>query len=180
MIMAWFKKKTFQSDLVKVRKELKLISKDYEKTSGYSMSTISIEAKIKDIEKNILPLSKSLIAIGKQTSSLLKSVTTSFGKIINDPTFNEKLKGPKLTLRQLTAYRNVLQGNKQGLEGVQKKIKTEKTDLQGAYAALEKIEKNLNELNSKMNKAKKGDYRMHKLLPHADELLTKLSRKLYP
>tara|TARA_Y100000310_G_scaffold340046_1_gene434583 strand:+ start:1504 stop:2040 length:537 start_codon:yes stop_codon:yes gene_type:complete len=178
--MAWFKKKTFQDDLIKARKNLKLISNNYQGTSGYVVSAGILRTQINKIEKDILPLSRSLIAISKQTSFLLKSISTSFAKVTNDPTFNEKLKGPRLTLRQLNGYRSVLQGNREGLLSVKKKINREKTNLQGAYASLNRIEKKLLELKKKMVKARKGDYKMHKLLPETDKLLTKLSQKLYP
>jgi hypothetical protein len=175
-----FRKDNFKTNF----EEIKVVISEVKKEYKMSRITDAILEELKYItdyfDKNSLVLGRKLLEMSKRINMLLKSVATSFAKIVNDPTFDEELKGAKLNLRQLNAYKNVLKGNQEGLESLQKMIKGETIAVRGTYASLRSLKQELERLKDRTERAKKADLKLHKSLPKVDRLMTELAKKLYP
>ena len=112
------------------------------------------------------------INLGEEERTIVAGIKGSYTK--------EELKGKKLNLRQLNAYRNVLKGNQEGLEQLQGLIKDETKVVQGTYASLKSLKQEFERLKDRTERAKKADQKLHKSLPKVDKLMTELAKKLYP
>jgi len=175
-----FRKDNFKNNFVEINLVISEVKKEY-RLSRINAAMFEELNRITDyFDKNSLVLGRKLLEMAKRINFLLKSVATSFAKIVNDPTFQEELKGKKLNLRQLNAYKNVLKGNQEGLEQLQGMIKGETKVVKGTYASLRSLKRELEDIKNRSERAKKADRKLHKSLPKVDKLMTELAKKLYP
>ena len=174
-----FRKKDFNGELAELQVVIGEVKKDYK--TGNLLRVLRASATIiaKNLEREALPLSRRLLKVANQTNFLMKSLVTTFTKVTEDPALNPKGKGIKLSLRQLNGYKQMLRGNLRGLQEVEDKLKAERKDLQGTYAALERLDEKVKTIKSRTNTALKADKRLHDALPKIDVAMAHLAKKLY-
>ena len=181
--MSWipriFRKKEFSGQLAELQVVIGDVKEVYKTGNLLRVLKDSTRIMASDLEKNALPLSRRLLALADQTNMLMKSLVTSFTRVTEDPALNPKGKGATLSLRQLNAYKQMLRGNLQGIQQVEDGIKKEKRDVQGTYAALDKIADKIQEIKSRTDGALKADKRLHEALPKVDQAMSHLAKKLY-
>ncbi len=181
--MSWipriFRRNDFNGQLAELQVVIGEVKKEYR--TGNLLRALKESTKImaSDLEKNALPLSRRLLALADQTNQLMKGLVTSFTRVTEDPALNPKGKGAQLSLRQLNGYKQMLRGNLEGIQQVEDGIKKEKRDVQGTYAALDKIAGKVQEIKSRTHGALKADKKLHEALPKVDQAMAHLAKKLY-
>lgn len=181
--MGWFgnvfakKSVVVASEIPKIVSELRQIDTEYKTKKEASALTETIRVVRKSLDDWAVPLSNLLLRRAEQVKFLVKSVSSSFTKIMNDPFLNMG-KGEALDMRQVSAYQNLLKGNSAALEGILKEMKTEKTDVQGLYAAVEELDDKLREVRADNEKSLSRDKKTLAILDKIDKQFTKLSAYL--
>jgi hypothetical protein len=174
-----FRRKDFNSELAELQVVIGDVKKVYRTGNLLRVLKDSVRIMTSDLEKNALPLSRRLLALANQTNHLMKALVTSFTRVTEDPALNPKGKGAKLSLRQLNGYKQMLRGNLQGIQQVEKGVEKEKINVRGTYGSLDKIAGKIQEIKSRTHGALKADKKLHNALPKVDKAMAHLAKKLY-
>lgn len=165
------------NEIPKIVSELRQIDTNYKTKKEALAFSLTIGQVKHSLENQALPLSNLLLRRTDQVKFLVRSVSSSFAKIMNDP-FMNRGKGEALNMRQVSAYQNLLKGNSAALEGILKEMKAEKGDVQGIYAVMEDLDKKLHDVKDDSEKALSRDKKTLALLDKIDKQFTRLSAYL--